>query len=148
MYQYDAYDQKIVEERARQFKGQVERRLIGEVTENEFKPVRLQNGLYMQLHAYMLRVAVPYGLLSATQVRRLAHIARKFDRGYGHLTTRQNVQYNGPRLGDVPSILDELASVEMHAVQTSGNCVRNITADHFAGIAAAELEDPRPYHAL
>src|SRR6187549_1043324 len=145
MYQYDAYDQKIVEERARQFKGQVERRISGDVTENEFKPIRLQNGLYMQLHAYMLRVAIPYGLLSTTQVRKLAHIARVYDKGYAHLTTRQNVQYNWPKLGDVPSILDELASVEMHAVQTSGNCVRNITSDHFAGIANDELEDPRPY---
>jgi sulfite reductase (NADPH) hemoprotein beta-component len=145
MYQYDDYDRRIITERAHQFRGQVTRRLSGEITEEEFKPVRLQNGLYMQLHAYMLRVAIPYGLLGATQVRKLAHIARTFDRGYGHLTTRQNIQYNWPRLTDVPSILDELASVEMHAVQTSGNCVRNITADHFAGIARDELEDPRPY---
>jgi sulfite reductase (NADPH) hemoprotein beta-component len=145
MYQYDEYDRRIITERAQQFRGQVARRLTGEITEEEFKPLRLQNGLYMQLHAYMLRVAVPYGLLSSTQVRQLAHIARKYDRGYAHLTTRQNFQYNWPKLGDVPHILDDLASVEMHAVQTSGNCVRNITADHFAGIAPDEIEDPRPY---
>ncbi|MBA3455728.1 MAG: nitrite/sulfite reductase [Deltaproteobacteria bacterium] len=145
MYQYDDYDRRIITERAQQFRGQVSRRLSGEITEEEFKPIRLQNGLYMQLHAYMLRVAIPYGLLSSTQVRKLAHIARTYDRGYAHLTTRQNIQYNWPKLTDVPSILDELASVEMHAVQTSGNCVRNITADHFAGIARDELEDPRPY---
>ena len=145
MYQYDDYDRRIIIDRAQQFRGQVGRRLSGEITEEEFKPLRLQNGLYMQLHAYMLRVAIPYGLLSATQVRKLAHIARTYDRGYGHLTTRQNIQYNWPKLTDVPAILDELASVEMHAVQTSGNCVRNITSDHFAGVARDELEDPRPY---
>jgi len=145
MYQYDDYDRRIITERAHQFRGQVARRLSGEITEEEFKPLRLQNGLYMQLHAYMLRVAIPYGLLGSTQVRQLAHIARKYDRGYAHLTTRQNIQYNWPKLGDVPSILDDLAKVEMHAVQTSGNCVRNITSDHFAGIAPDELEDPRPY---
>ncbi len=145
MYQYDDYDQKIVEERARQFKGQVERRLSGETTENEFKPLRLQNGLYMQLHAYMLRVAVPYGLLSSPQVRKLAHVARTYDRGYGHLTTRQNVQFNWPTLQDIPKILEELASVQMHAVQTSGNCIRNVTSDPFAGVSPDELEDPRPY---
>jgi len=145
MYQYDQYDQRIVEERARQFRGQVQRRIDGEVTENEFKPLRLQNGLYMQLHAYMLRVAVPYGLLSSKQVRMLAHIARTYDRGYGHVTTRQNIQYNWPHLDNVPAILDDLASVEMHAIQTSGNCIRNITSDPFAGVAPDELEDPRPY---
>ncbi len=145
MYQYDDYDRRIITERAQQFRGQVARRLSGEITEEEFKSLRLQNGLYMQLHAYMLRVAIPYGLLSATQLRKLAHIARTYDRGYAHLTTRQNIQYNWPKLGDVPSILDELASVEMHAVQTSGNCVRNISSDHFAGSAPDELEDPRPY---
>ncbi|HWO08803.1 MAG TPA: nitrite/sulfite reductase [Polyangiaceae bacterium] len=145
MYQYDAYDQKIVEERARQFKGQVERRLSGETTENEFKPVRLQNGLYMQLHAYMFRIAVPYGLLSSRQVRKLAHIARTYDKGYGHLTTRQNMQLNWPALESIPTMLEELASVQMHAVQTSGNCVRNTTSDPFAGVAPDELEDPRPY---
>ncbi len=145
MYQYDDLDRRIITDRAQQFRGQVERRLTGEITEEEFKPLRLQNGLYAQLHAYMLRVAVPYGLLSSTQVRKLAHIARTYDKGYAHLTTRQNFQYNWPKLSDVPTILDELASVEMHAVQTSGNCVRNITSDHFAGIATDELEDPRPY---
>jgi sulfite reductase (NADPH) hemoprotein beta-component len=145
MYQYDDLDRRIITDRAHQFRGQVARRLSGEITEEEFKPLRLQNGLYAQLHAYMLRVAVPYGLLSSTQVRKLAHIARTYDKGYAHLTTRQNVQYNWPKLADVPTILDELASVEMHAVQTSGNCVRNITSDHFAGIALDELEDPRPY---
>jgi len=145
MYQYDEYDQKIVEERARQFRGQVQRRVDGEVTENEFKPLRLQNGLYMQLHAYMLRVAIPYGVLSSKQIRMLAHIARRYDRGYGHITTRQNIQYNWPSLEDVPSILDDLASVQMHAIQTSGNCIRNITSDPFAGVAPDELEDPRPY---
>ena len=145
MYQYDEYDQKIVDERAAQFKGQVARRLSGETTENEFKPLRLQNGLYMQLHAYMLRVAVPYGLLSSEQVRKLAHIARTYDRGYGHITTRQNVQFNWPALESVPKILEELASVQMHAVQTSGNCIRNTTSDPFAGGAPDELEDPRPY---
>ena len=145
MYQYDDYDRRIITDRAHQFRGQVARRLSGEITEDEFKPLRLQNGLYMQLHAYMLRVAIPYGLVSSTQLRKLAHVARTYDRGYGHLTTRQNIQYNWPRLGDVPAILDELASVEMHAVQTSGNCVRNITSDPFAGIARDELADPRPY---
>ncbi|MDB4961977.1 MAG: Sulfite reductase hemoprotein beta-component [Myxococcales bacterium] len=145
MYQYDDYDRRIIIERAQQFRGQVARRLSGEITEEEFKPLRLQNGLYMQLHAYMLRVAIPYGLLSSKQVRKLAHIARTYDKGYAHLTTRQNIQYNWPRLANVPVILDELASVEMHAVQTSGNCVRNITSDHFAGIARDEIEDPRPY---
>jgi sulfite reductase (NADPH) hemoprotein beta-component len=145
MYQYDAYDQKIVQERARQFKGQVERRLSGETTENEFKLVRLQNGLYMQLHAYMFRIAVPYGLLASRQLRKLAHLARTYDRGYGHLTTRQNVQFNWSSLEDVPKMLDELASVQMHAVQTSGNCIRNTTSDPFAGVAPDELEDPRPY---
>jgi sulfite reductase (NADPH) hemoprotein beta-component len=145
MYRYDEYDQTIVDERARQFRGQVQRRIDGEVTENEFKPLRLQNGLYMQLHAYMLRVAIPYGLLSSTQVRKLAHIARTYDRGYGHITTRQNIQYNWPSLDDVPTILDELASVQMHAIQTSGNCIRNITSDPFAGVAPDEIEDPRPY---
>jgi sulfite reductase (NADPH) hemoprotein beta-component len=130
MYQYDEYDRRIVEERAKQFGGQVERRLSGEIKEVEFKPLRLQNGLYMQLHAYMLRVAIPYGTLSTKQLRMLAHIARKYDKGYGHFTTRQNIQYNWPKLEDVPSILEDLASVEMHAIQTSGNCIRNITSDH------------------
>lgn len=145
MYEYDEYDKKLVRERAAQFRGQVERRLSGELTENEFKPLRLQNGLYLQLHAYMLRIAIPYGLLSSTKLRKLAHIARTYDRGYGHFTTRQNLQLNWPKLEDVPTILDELAEVEMHAIQTSGNCIRNITTDPFAGVARDELEDPRPY---
>ncbi len=145
MYQYDSYDQAIVDERAHQFDGQVIRRLGGSITENEFKPLRLQNGLYMQLHAYMLRVAVPYGLLRSEQLRTLAHIARTYDKGYGHVTTRQNVQYNWPRLQDVPKILGHLARVQMHSIQTSGNCIRNVTADHLAGSAKDELEDPRPY---
>ncbi len=145
MYQYDTYDQTVVNQRAKQFGGQVERRISGETTELEFKPLRLQNGLYMQLHAYMLRVAIPYGLLSSTQMRKLAHIARTYDKGYGHFTTRQNIQYNWPKLGDVPKILEELASVEMQAIQTSGNCIRNTTSDPFAGVAPDELEDPRPY---
>lgn len=148
MYQYDEFDQRIIDERAEQFHGQVVRRLSGETTENEFKPLRLQNGLYMQLHAYMLRVAVPYGLLSSEQLRKLAHIARTYDRGYGHITTRQNVQFNWPALESVPQILRELASVQMHAVQTSGNCIRNVTSDPFAGVAPDELEDPRPYAEL
>jgi sulfite reductase (NADPH) hemoprotein beta-component len=148
MYQYDEYDRRIVEERAKQFGGQVERRLSGEIKEVEFKPLRLQNGLYMQLHAYMLRVAIPYGTLSSKQLRMLAHIARKYDKGYGHFTTRQNIQYNWPKLEDVPRILEDLASVEMHAIQTSGNCIRNITSDHFAGVARDELEDPRPWGEL
>ncbi len=145
MYQYDTYDKTLVHQRAKQFGGQVERRLSGETTELEFKPLRLQNGLYMQLHAYMLRVAIPYGLLSSEQMRTLAHIARKYDRGYGHFTTRQNIQYNWPKLGEVPKLLEELADVEMQAIQTSGNCIRNTTSDPFAGVAPDELEDPRPY---
>ncbi len=145
MYQYDSYDHQIVKERVAQFKGQVERRLKGEITEEEFRPLRLQNGLYLQLHAYMLRVAVPYGLLSSNQMRMLADIADKYDRGYGHFTTRQNLQYNWPKLVDVPNILADLARVEMHAIQTSGNCIRNISADQYAGVIDGELEDPRPY---
>ncbi len=145
MYEYDAFDRKIVEERAEQFRDQVRRRLAGEITENEFKPLRLQNGLYMQLHAYMLRVAVPYGLLSTRQLRMLARISRVYDRGYGHFTTRQNIQYNWPQLEQVPDLLRDLASVEMHAIQTSGNCIRNVSSDPFAGVAADEIEDPRPY---
>jgi len=145
MYQYDTEDQRLVEERAAQFRGQVLRRLDGSITEDEFKPLRLQNGLYRQLHAYMLRVAIPYGLLSSAQLRKLAHIARTYDKGYGHFSTRQNIQYNWPQLSDVPAMLDELASVQMHAIQTSGNCIRNTTSDHLAGVAPDELEDPRPY---
>jgi len=148
MYQYDQYDQTIVDERVNQFRDQVARRLRGEITENEFKPLRLQNGLYMQLHAYMLRVAIPYGLLSSRQLHMLAHIARKYDRGYGHFSTRQNIQYNWPKLTEVPDILADLASVEMHAIQTSGNCIRNVTADHLAGVARDEVADPRPISEL
>ena len=144
MYRYDEFDARFVAERTAQFKAQVERRLKGELTEDQFKPLRLMNGLYLQLHAYMLRVAVPYGTISSRQMRMLAHIARKYDKGYGHFTTRQNIQYNWPKLVDVPDILSDLASVEMHAIQTSGNCIRNVTADHFAGAAADEIEDPRP----
>ncbi len=144
MYRYDEFDAKFVAERVEQFRGQVARRLTGELNEDQFKPLRLMNGLYLQLHAYMLRIAVPYGTLSSKQMRMLAHIARKYDRGYGHFTTRQNIQFNWPKLVDVPDILADLASVEMHAIQTSGNCIRNVTADHFAGAAADEIEDPRP----
>jgi sulfite reductase (NADPH) hemoprotein beta-component len=145
MYRYDNYDQTLVDQRVAQFRDQVARRLGGEITEDEFKPLRLQNGLYMQLHAYMLRVAIPYGLLSSTQLRKLAEISLTYDRGYGHFSTRQNIQFNWPRLQDVPDILAELASVEMHAIQTSGNCIRNTTADHLAGVARDELVDPRVY---
>ncbi|WP_138380304.1 nitrite/sulfite reductase [Luteithermobacter gelatinilyticus] len=145
MYIYDDYDQKIVNERVAQFRGQVARRLSGELTEEEFRPLRLQNGLYLQLHAYMLRVAIPYGLLSSRQLRMLAHVARKYDKGYGHFTTRQNIQYNWPKLEDVPDILADLATVQMHAIQTSGNCIRNISADQYAGVAGDEVVDPRPY---
>ena len=145
MYRYDQYDHQIVKERVSQFKGQVERRLSGELSEDEFRPLRLQNGLYMQRHAYMLRVAVPYGLLSSKQMRMFAHIARKYDRGYGHFTTRQNIQYNWIELEQTPEILADLASVEMHAIQTSGNCIRNITSDQYCGVAADELADPRAH---
>ncbi|RIK92579.1 MAG: sulfite reductase [Proteobacteria bacterium] len=145
MYRYNDLDATIVRERVAQFRGQVQRRLTGELSEDEFRPLRLMNGLYLQLHAYMLRVAIPYGLLSSRQLRTLAHIAEKYDRGYGHFTTRQNIQYNWPKLVDVPDILAELADVEMHAIQTSGNCIRNISSDHFAGVIADEIEDPRPY---
>ena len=145
MYRYDEFDHTIVRERVVQFREQVGRRLAGEITEDEFKPLRLMNGLYLQLHAYMLRVAIPYGTLSSRQMRTLAHIARAYDKGYGHFTTRQNIQYNWPKLVDVPDLLDELAKVEMHALQTSGNCIRNVTADPYAGVAAGEVEDPRIY---
>ncbi|MDE2462240.1 MAG: nitrite/sulfite reductase, partial [Alphaproteobacteria bacterium] len=143
MYRYDEFDARLVSERVEQFASQVDRRLQGELSEDEFKPLRLMNGLYLQLHAYMLRVAIPYGTLSARQLRMLAHVARRYDKGYGHFTTRQNIQYHWPRLVDVPDILRELASVEMHSLQTSGNCIRNVTADQFAGAAADEVEDPR-----
>src|SRR3990167_118304 len=145
MYRYDALDRTLVEERARQFRDQVARRLAGELSEDEFRPLRLMNGLYLQLHAYMLRVAIPYGTLSSRQLRTLAQVARRWDRGYGHFTTRQNLQFNWPRLADMPHILDALAAVEMHAIQTSGNSIRNVTADPYAGVAADEVEDPRIY---
>ena len=144
MYQYNDFDAAFVAERNAQFRAQVERRISGALTEDEFKPLRLMNGLYLQLHAYMLRVAIPYGTLNGAQMRQLAMIAEAFDKGYGHFTTRQNIQYNWPKLKDVPDILDRLAEVEMHALQTSGNTIRNVTADHFAGAAADEVEDPRP----
>ena len=145
MYRYDEFDHGFVQQRVAQFRDQVDRRLDGELTEDEFKPLRLMNGLYLQLHAYMLRVAIPYGTLSSQQMRRLADIARRYDKGYGHFTTRQNIQYNWIRLEDAPDILADLADVEMHAIQTSGNCIRNVTADQFAGVAADEIEDPRIY---
>ena len=148
MYRYDEFDHTLVQERVQQFRGQVERRLSGDLDEEEFKQLRLRNGLYLQLHAYMLRVAIPYGTLASKQMRKLAHIARKYDRDYGHFTTRQNIQYNWPKLIDVPDILSELAEVEMHAIQTSGNCIRNVTADHLAGAASGEVEDPRIYAEL
>jgi sulfite reductase (NADPH) hemoprotein beta-component len=144
MYRYDEFDDRFVRERVASFRSQVERRLSGALTEDEFKPLRLQNGLYLQLHAYMLRVAIPYGTLSGAQMRQLAMIAERWDKGYGHFTTRQNIQFNWPKLQDVPPILEALADVGMHAIQTSGNCIRNVTADHFAGAAADEIEDPRP----
>ena len=144
MYRYDEFDAAFVRERTAQFRDQVSRRLTGEINEDQFRPLRLMNGLYLQLHAYMLRIAVPYGTLASRQLRMLGHIARKYDRGYGHFTTRQNIQFNWPKLRDIPEILADLASVEMHAIQTSGNCIRNITTDQFAGAAADEIIDPRP----
>jgi sulfite reductase (NADPH) hemoprotein beta-component len=144
MYKYNDFDVAFVRERVSQFRDQVARRIDGSLTEDEFKPLRLMNGLYLQLHAYMLRVAIPYGTLNSRQMRQLAMIAARWDKGYGHFTTRQNVQFNWPKLNDVPDILDALADVEMHAIQTSGNTIRNVTADHFAGAAADELADPRP----
>jgi sulfite reductase (NADPH) hemoprotein beta-component len=145
MYRYDEFDREFVTSRVAQFGDQVERRLAGEITEEQFKPLRLMNGVYLQLHAYMLRVAIPYGTLSSRQLRMLAHIARTYDRGYGHFTTRQNMQFHWPALADIPAALADLASVEMHSIQTSGNCIRNVSADHFAGAAADEVADPRPY---
>lgn len=145
MYRYDEFDHAVVAARTDEFRSQVERRLSGELTEEQFRPLRLMNGVYLQLHAYMLRVAVPYGQLSSPQMRMLAHIARRYDKGYAHFTTRQNLQYNWPQLSDLPAILDDLASVEMHAIQTSGNCIRNTTSDPFAGVAADEIADPRPW---
>ena len=145
MYRYDELDQAFVDERVAEFRDQTRRHLAGELSEEEFRPLRLRNGLYLQRHAPMLRIAIPYGLLSSEQLRTLADIARRYDRGYGHFTTRQNLQLNWPALADVPEILAELARVQMHAIQTSGNCVRNVTADHLAGIAPGEIDDPRPY---
>lgn len=144
MYRYTEFDQNFLRARNAQFRAQVARRLSGELTEDEFKPLRLMNGLYLQLHAYMLRVAIPYGTLNSAQMRALARVARQWDKGYGHFTTRQNIQFNWPKLEDVPDILDALAEVGLHAIQTSGNTVRNVTADHFAGAAADEIADPRP----
>ena len=145
MYQYDQYDQQIIDERVKQYRGQTERFLNGELSEAEFLPLRLQNGLYVQRLAPMLRIAVPYGLMSSKQLRKLASISRDYDKGYAHISTRQNVQLNWPELADTPDILAELASVQMHAVQTSGNCIRSTTSDQFAGVAADEIIDPRPY---
>ena len=144
MYRYNEFDTAFVRQRVAQFSGQIGRRLDGSLTEDEFRPLRLMNGLYLQLHAYMLRIAIPYGTLRADQMRQLAHIAETWDKGYGHFTTRQNIQFNWPKLTDVPAILSALADVGMHSIQTSGNCIRNVTADHFAGAAADEIEDPRP----
>ncbi len=144
MYRYREFDEAFVRERVAQFRGQVERRIDGSLSEEEFRPLRLMNGLYLQLHAYMLRVAIPYGTLSSAQMRQLAMIAERWDKGYGHFTTRQNIQYNWPKLPDVPDMLAALADVGMHAIQTSGNTIRNVTADHFAGAAADEIADPRP----
>ena len=145
MYQYNQHDQRLVEERTRQFRGQTERFIAGELQPLQFLPLRLQNGLYKQRLAYMLRIAIPYGTLNTKQLRKLADISRRFDKGFGHFSTRQNMQLNWPELEDVPTILEELASVQMHAIQTSGNCIRNTTADHFSGVAADEVEDARPY---
>jgi sulfite reductase (NADPH) hemoprotein beta-component len=148
MYRYDNYDQAMVDTRVAEFRDQVRRRIEGKLTEDQFKPLRLMNGLYLQLHAYMLRVAVPYGTLSSAQMHALADIADRYDRGYGHFTTRQNIQYNWIKLEEAPDILADLAKVEMHAIQTSGNCIRNISSDQFAGAAADEVTDPRPYAEL
>ncbi|MBW6522449.1 nitrite/sulfite reductase [Sphingomonas sp. RHCKR47] len=148
MYKYDEYDQAIVDARVDEFRDQVRRRLAGDMTEDQFKPLRLMNGLYLQLHAYMLRIAVPYGTLDSRQMRMLGHIARKYDRGYGHFTTRQNIQFNWIKLSDAPDILAEIAKIEMHAIQTSGNCIRNISSDQYAGAAADEVADPRPWAEL
>ncbi len=145
MYRYDEFDRRFVHGRVEEFRDQVRRRLAGELTEEEFRPLRLMNGVYLQLHAYMLRVAIPYGTLSSAKLRGLAHVARRYDRGYGHFTTRQNIQFNWIRLEDVPDILDDLAKVELHAIQTSGNCIRNVSADHFAAAGSDEIADPRIY---
>jgi sulfite reductase (NADPH) hemoprotein beta-component len=148
MYKYDNFDQSLVDARVAEFRDQVKRRLAGEITEDQFKPLRLMNGLYLQLHAYMLRVAIPYGTMDSRQMRMLAHVARKYDRDYGHFTTRQNIQYNWIKLEECGDLLEDLASVEMHAIQTSGNCIRNISSDQYAGAAADEVADPRPWAEL
>ncbi len=148
MYKYDSYDQAVVDARVEDFRDQVARRLAGDITEDQFKPLRLMNGLYLQLHAYMLRVAIPYGTMDSRQMHMLAHIARKYDRGYGHFTTRQNIQYNWIKLAECPDLLADLATVEMHAIQTSGNCIRNISSDQYAGAAADEVADPRVWAEL
>ena len=148
MYKYNDFDHAFVTSRNAQFREQVNRRISGALSEDEFKPLRLMNGLYLQLHAYMLRMAIPYGTLNSAQMRQLAMIADRWDKGYGHFTTRQNIQFNWPKLQDVPNILDALAEVEMHAIQTSGNTIRNVTADHFAGAASDEIADPRIYAEL
>lgn len=144
MYQYQDFDKAFVKDRVSEFRQATQRRIDGVITEDEYKPLRLQNGLYLQLHAYMLRVAIPYGTLSSKQMKCLADIAERWDKGYGHFTTRQNIQFNWMKLSDVGDVLDALAAVDMHAIQTSGNCIRNVTADHFAGAARDEIEDPRP----
>src|SRR6187402_1665575 len=143
MYAYDELDRTLINERVSEFRDQVKRRLSGELTEDEFKMLRLQNGVYLQLHAYMFRVAIPYGTLASNQLRQLAHVARRYDRGYGHFTTRQNIQFNWIKLSDLPDALEDLASVGIHAMQTSGNCTRNVTTDQWAGVAPGEVEDPR-----
>src|SRR5438309_2340364 len=145
MYQYDQIDKTLVNERVAQFRDQTQRFLNGQLSEDDFRALRLRNGLYIQRYAPMLRISIPYGLLSSKQVRMFARIAREYDKGFGHFTTRQNIQYNWPELAKVPDILELLASVEMHAIQTSGNCIRNVTSDHLAGVAKDELEDPRPW---
>ena len=145
MYRYDSIDQRLVDERVAQYRGQIARNLAGTLSDDDLRPLRLQNGLYIQRHGPMLRIAIPYGLLAAAQLRKLAAITRRYDRGYGHFTTRQNMQLNWPKFEETPAILGELASVEMHAIQTSGNCIRNITTDVFAGVAPDEITDPRPW---
>src|SRR5690242_12070250 len=145
MYRYDEFDQDFVNARVAEFSDQVERRLAGEITEDQFRPLRLMNGVYLQLHAYMLRVAIPYGTLSSAQLRTLAHIARRYDRGYGHFTTRQNMQFNWIKLSDLPDAMADLAKTGLHGMQTSGNCVRNVTTDQWAAVAPDEIEDPRIY---
>jgi sulfite reductase (NADPH) hemoprotein beta-component len=145
MYRYDEHDQRLIEERVTEFNQQTRRYLDGDLSEDQFRSLRLMNGLYVERFAPMLRVAIPYGELSATQLRKLAYVARTYDRGYGHFTTRQNIQFNWPELEKAPEILQQLAEVQMHAIQSSGNCIRNTTTDHLAGIAADEIEDPRPY---